>query len=100
MTRTLVYSGAALDDLDQIFDYIAADNPGRARAYIEDIRRTCRELCETPLIGTERADLRPGLRVLSLWRRVVVAYEMSEHELIVLRVFASGRDYEAILGSD
>jgi toxin ParE1/3/4 len=93
----LIYSGPAEADLDEIFDFIAADNPRRARTYIDEIRQACRNLCDTPLIGTERADLRPGLRILPLWRRVIIAYELRPSELLVLRVFTSGRDYEAIM---
>ena len=100
MIRALIYSGLAEADLDEIFDFIAADNPRRARSYIEDIRQACRDLCHTPLIGVERPDLRPGLRILPLWRRVVVAYALPPDELLVLRVFTSGRDYETIMGSD
>lgn len=99
MTRALIYTGQAEADLDEIFDFIAADNPRRARSYIEDIRQACRNLCHTPLIGIERADLRLGLRILPLWRRVVIAYELPPDELLVLRVFTGGRDYKTIMGS-
>jgi len=98
--RALIYTGKAEADLDEIFDFIAADNPRRARTYIEDIRKACRTLCHTPLIGIERADLRPGLRIYPLWRRVIVAYELPPGELLVLRVFTGGRDYETIMGAD
>ncbi|WP_428391712.1 type II toxin-antitoxin system RelE/ParE family toxin [Lichenicoccus sp.] len=98
MTRALTYSGSAEADLDDIFDFIAADNPRRARTYIEEIRQACRHLCHTPLIGTERADLRPGLLIRPLSRRVIVAYELPPDELLVLRAFTAGRDYEAIMG--
>ncbi len=100
MTRDLIFTGQAQDDLEEIFDFIAADNPRRARTYIEEIRQACRNLCVTPLIGIERPDLRPGLRILPLWRRVVVAYELPPTELMVLRVFTGGRDYETLMGSD
>jgi toxin ParE1/3/4 len=100
VTRGLIFTGQAQDDLNEIFDFIAADNPLRARTYIEEIRRACRDLCSTPFIGVERADLRPGLRILSLWRRVIVAYELPPEELLVLRVFTGGREYETIMESD
>jgi toxin ParE1/3/4 len=74
VTRQLVYTESAEADLDKIFDFIAVDNPRRARSYIEEIRQACRDLCKTPLIGVERADLRPGLRIFPLWRRIVIAY--------------------------
>jgi plasmid stabilization system protein ParE len=64
----LVYSPEAINDLEEIFWFIAGDNPGRARTYIAEIQQACRELCEMPLIGVARPDLYPNLRILSLWR--------------------------------
>lgn len=84
-------------DLEEIFDFIAADNPRRARTYIEEIRLSCLSLCDMPRMGVERADLRPGLRILPLWRRIVVAYELPADRVDVLRVFSGGRDYETIM---
>lgn len=46
MSRSLVFTGLTLDDLDEIFDFIAADNPRRARTYIEEIRQACRGRCQ------------------------------------------------------
>jgi toxin ParE1/3/4 len=100
VTKKLVYSGRARIDLEEIFFFIAADNPTRAGSYVAEIETACEKLCATPLIGIDRADLRPGLRILPLWRRVVVAYELHADELLVLRVFTGGRDYETIMGSD
>ena len=99
MTRALLFTGMAQDDLDNIFDFIAAGNPSRARTYIEDIRHACRKLCLTPLIGIERTDIRPGLRIWPIRRRVIIAYELPPGELLVLRVFTGGRDYQTIMSS-
>ena len=100
MTRALIYSPEAQTDLDEIFDFIAADNPARAQTYIAEIRQTCRSLCDTPQIGMERADLRPGVRIFPLWRRIVIAYELPPERVDILRVFSGGQDYEAIFGSE
>ena len=53
-----------------------------------------------PDMGLARPDRRPNLRVLPLWRRIVVAYEPSETRIDVLRVFSAGQDYETILTGD
>ncbi|WP_158808324.1 type II toxin-antitoxin system RelE/ParE family toxin [Beijerinckia sp. L45] len=98
MRRALVYTPQARDDLDGIFDFIAVTNPRRARTYIDEIRAACSTLCDTPMIGTERPDLRAGLRVLPLWRRIVIAYELPPDRVDILRIFARGRNYDAILG--
>ena len=100
MNATLVYSRKAEADLDDIFDFIAADNPRRARTYIEEIQKACRDLCTTPLIGVERPELRPGLRILPLWRRIVITYELQPERICILRIFSGGQDYEAVMSSD
>lgn len=100
MTRKLVYTPAARDDLEELFWFIAADNPRRARSYIAEIEAFCLNLCETPHIGVARPDLRPGLRIFPLWRRLVIAYELPEGRVDILRIFASGLDYEAIMGGE
>ncbi|MGH7102546.1 MAG: type II toxin-antitoxin system RelE/ParE family toxin [Acetobacteraceae bacterium] len=100
MTRALIYSRQAEADLDEIFDFIAADNPRRARSYIEEIRQTCRGLCDAPLIGTARPDLQPDLRMMAFRRRVVIGYRVLSDHLEILRVFTGGRDYEIIMGSE
>ena len=41
MKRGLVYSPEAVEDLEEIFWFIAADNARRARTYIEEIRKAC-----------------------------------------------------------
>ena len=48
-------------------------------------------------MGVDRADIRTGLRVMPLWRRLVVAYQVEPDRVRVLRVFAAGQDYEAIM---
>jgi toxin ParE1/3/4 len=100
VTRKLVFSPHAVADLEEIFWFIAADNPGRAKTYVDEILKACRSLCETPLIGVDRSDLRPGVRILPFRRRIVIAYELPPNRVDVLRVFSGGQDYEAILGGD
>lgn len=97
MTRKLVYTPAARADLARILRRIATDNPRRARSYVEEIRQACRNLCETPEIGVRRPDLRPDLRIFPLWRRIVIAYELPENSVDILRIFSHGQDYEAIM---
>lgn len=98
--RELVYTPAARADLEEIFWFIAADNPRRARSYVAEIEEACRKLGDMPEIGAPRPDLRPGLRTFALWRRIVIAYELPEGRLDVLRIFSAGQDFEAIMSSD
>ena len=100
MTKNLVYSWQARADLEDIFSLIAADNPRRAGSYVAEIQTACENLCGTAMIGMARPDLQPDLRILPLWRRVIVAYRIMPDQIEILRVFTGGRDYEAIMGSD
>jgi toxin ParE1/3/4 len=100
VSRELVFTPAALADLEEIFWFIATDNPHRARSYVSEIEQACRNLCETPLMGRKRADLRPGLYVFPLWRRIVIAYELPGNRVDVLRIFSGGQDYEAIMSGE
>ena len=100
MTRELFYSPHARADLEEIFWFIAEDNPRRAGTYIAKIETACERLRQTPMMGLERPDLRPGLRVLPLWRRIVIAYELPPGRVDVLRVFSGRRDYETIIAGE
>ena len=46
----LELSGHIEGDLDDIADYIAQDNPGRAVTFIQDIRMKFRDIQRDPLI--------------------------------------------------
>ena len=97
MSRPVRYARRALRDLDEIFAFIAHDNPNRASTYIGEIREACRRLGDSPLMGVDRSDIRIGLRILPLWRRLVVAYQIEPDRIRVLRVFSAGQDYQAIM---
>jgi toxin ParE1/3/4 len=98
MRRRLVYSRSAEIDLVAIFDFIAHDNPRRAASYVEEIRQACRNLCDTPHLGIERSDLRSGIRTLSLWRQIIVAYALPPGRVQILRIVSGRRDYRLIIG--
>lgn len=100
MTCELVFTPAARADLEEIFWFIARDNPKRARSYVAEIEEACLKLCDMPEIGVKRPDLRPRLRTFALWRRILIAYELADGRLDVLRVFSAGQDYEAILSGE
>jgi hypothetical protein len=56
--------------------------------------------CCSPRLAA-RSDLRPGIRILTFERRVVIAYAiLPSGDIEVGRFFYGGRDYEAIIGSD
>ena len=62
----------ALTDLERLADFIAADNPQRARAQLKSVRRAFELLSEHPLLGRLAEDGRREL-VLSRGRYGYVA---------------------------
>jgi toxin ParE1/3/4 len=87
----------AEQDLQTIYDLIAEDNPSAAIAFIRRLRELCRSLDALPRRGVPRDDLRPGLRILGVERRAVIAYRIVGNVVEVTNIFYGGRDYEAIL---
>ncbi|HWB50867.1 MAG TPA: type II toxin-antitoxin system RelE/ParE family toxin [Stellaceae bacterium] len=98
----LVLRPAAEADLANIYHYIS-ERAGAAVAirYIRRVRDWCNQLLVFPEAGRARGDLRPGVRILTFERRVVIAYAiLSSGDVEIGRFFYGGRDYEAIIGSD
>jgi toxin ParE1/3/4 len=54
----------AENDLDEIWLYIAQDNPDSADALLDKIEERCQALAQFPFIGTDRDELMPDLRSL------------------------------------
>jgi toxin ParE1/3/4 len=97
MPRRLDLRPAARADLFAIYEYIATDNPRRALTFVEDIEVRCEALATHPQMGRARPDLVPGIRVLPLPPRVIVAYMVQPDRIEIVRIFYAGQDYEAIL---
>lgn len=89
--RTIVWSDAALDDLDALLRHVALDNPKAALALVDRIDDTASGLQDIPT-G------RPG-RVAATYETVVqrtpyiLAYAMSDDRVTVLRVIHGSRDW-------
>jgi plasmid stabilization system protein ParE len=82
----------ALADLNEIWEFIAADNPGAADRVIDEIHETIRALIPFPQLGHMRSDLtsRP-LRFHPL-RDFLIAYAPDEKPLVVLAILHGRRN--------
>jgi toxin ParE1/3/4 len=82
-------------DLFGLYDYIAED-AGRAvaGAYIDRIEAVCMALETMPKRGTRRDDIRPGLRTMGFERRATIVFQVIKTEVIIIRIFYGGQDYE------
>ena len=87
----LRWTWRARDDLVAIFEFIARDDPDRARAWIQRIREKARVAAETPLAGrvvpeTGREEIRE-----TLLRSYRIVYLVRESAIEVLTVFEGHR---------
>jgi toxin ParE1/3/4 len=53
----------------------------------------------SPARGTRRDDIRPGLRTVGFERRATIAFRIVGREVVIIRIFYGGRDFERILHS-
>lgn len=102
MTRRIVYSPRAREQLTDLYTWIADESghPERAAGYVAAILDYCDGLVVFPYIGEARDDLRPGLRTIAFRRRVVIAFAVTEEAVEVLGVYYGGRDYESLIAAE
>jgi toxin ParE1/3/4 len=92
--RTVLFSPEARDDLDRLSDRIAeAASRTVASGFIARLEDFCLALATADL-GRRRDDLRPGLRVAGFRRRVAIAYISDDAQVVILRLFYGGQDWE------
>jgi toxin ParE1/3/4 len=85
-------------DLFNLYRYIVEEaGYDVAGAYIDRIETACLALANFPKRGTRRDDIRPGLRTMGFERRATIVFQVTETEVVIVRIFYGGRDYEAAL---
>ena len=85
----------ALQDLDEIWDYIALDNPDAADQFVEMIEEKCHLLAQFPKIGTSCESLHPALRYLPVGKYLLF-YLPLDGGIEVVRVLHGARDVESL----
>lgn len=99
MTIRVRFTESAERQLLDLYEWIAAEgSPSNAQHFVTAIADYCDKLADMPGIGTARGDIRPGLRTVGFRRRVVIAFEPTSNDrIMILGVFYGGQDYEARL---
>jgi toxin ParE1/3/4 len=93
----LRYRPEAIEDLGEIRNYIAQDDPTGATRFVRTIRARCRLLAKQPWIGRERPELRPGLRSFAV-RSYVIFYRIIGDTVEIVSVVHGARDIDAMFG--
>lgn len=101
MKYRVVFSPQALEQLTALYHHIAqAASPDVAAQYTEAIVGYCESLRTFPLRGTQRNDVRLGLRVTNYKKRAVIAFDVDTDVVSIIGVFYGGQDYETVLRDD
>lgn len=96
MSRRLILSTTALKDLNQIWDYIAADSIDAADRVLDEIQNTLFRLCDMPGMGHQRPDVKnPELRFWNVYS-YLIAYRYSTSELRIKRVINGHRNIKRL----
>ena len=93
----VIIATSALRDLDEIFDYIAVDNPARALTFTDELVDRCNELADFP----KAYPLVPRYENQGFRRRVygnyLIFYRVQQSGVEVMRIVHGARDYESFL---
>ncbi|RDJ22114.1 type II toxin-antitoxin system RelE/ParE family toxin [Bosea caraganae] len=101
MGGTVRFAGQAVQDLQDMFDYLHPVAGERiARDHVAKLYAYCLSFETFPERGTRRDDLRPGLRFVGYRRQATIAFVVTGNGITILRVFARGRDVEALIADE
>ena len=90
----LKYSKDALDDLDEILDFIAKDSPARAVSFIEQIKSRIELLLEFPALGVScrSKGIDEDCRVM-IFGSYLIFYKVNGEMILVLSIINAAEDY-------
>lgn len=95
----VVLSNQAELDLEEIGDYIAADNPVRAVSFIGEVRDHFQRIAKAPFAYTQRPDLGDGVRSCTHGNYLIL-FIPDKSEIFVVRVVHGRRDLGILLSDD
>ena len=89
MSRFVLHPDAYAD-LEEIWEYIAADNRQAAERVLEEIYQVIRALVPSPHIGHKRSDLTSRPLRFHPVRDFLIAYAPDEEPLIIVAICTGG----------
>jgi toxin ParE1/3/4 len=98
MGYSVAFAPEAQDQLAELYQFIAhANAPVVAERYVDAIITYCESLAVSPHRGTQRDDIRPGMRITHYKKSSIVAFTVMGQQVTVLGVYYGGQDYETAL---
>jgi plasmid stabilization system protein ParE len=94
------FTSLAVDDLFEIWSYIAGDNIKAANAVEEAVHEACNLIAKAPLAGRIRTDL--TLLPVRFWfvqpyRNYIIVYDPETKPIQILRVLHGARNIPSLL---
>ena len=86
----------AAEDLEEIADFIARDNPARALSFLEELIAVCARIGELPQTYPRRADLAKGLRQ-AVHGRYLILFTADDRGVVIERIVHGARRLEDLI---
>jgi len=87
------FSDEAIEDLDEICEYIARSNPKSASKVFDEIRQKCKLVADFPNMGKSYERLSPNLRGI-VFKDYLIFYYPKEDGIDVVHVVNGYQDLE------
>jgi toxin ParE1/3/4 len=84
-------------DLEEIGNFIAADNPARAVTFVRELRERCARIAAAPMAHTARPELGDNIRSCP-YGRYVIFFHSTNGIVSIVRVLHSARDLSRVFG--
>lgn len=87
-------------DLQEIWLFIASDNPAAADRLVDNLLATAHLIAESPEMGVARPDLAEGVRGFPCERRYVIFYRIVSGGIEVLHIVHGARNLRLLSFGD
>lgn len=92
--RSVILAPEALEDLDAMYRHIAlAAGSAVADRYLQRLEDHVLGFDLAAERGTQRSDIRPGLRIAGFERRITIAFMVGKETVTILRFFWGGQNW-------
>jgi toxin ParE1/3/4 len=88
----IAFADEAVQDIEEIYAYIAEDNVAAADRHREQLKRRWEQLKDQPRIGRARDDIKPGYRSVTEGAYLILYRIVSLEEVMIMRVVHGRRD--------
>ena len=93
------YRTDAVEDIEQLFDYVleASFDAVTAARFTDRVFERCEKIGDAPFGGVSRDDLGPGIRIVPSSGRPLFSTSFEDQTVWITNVFSGRRDYAALL---